>query len=212
MRIDCEQLSTEWMLTKHGKVTGSRIAEALAVLTRKSGEAACRFNYKIELVSEILTGRSTDKYVSKEMDWGIENEPFARALYEIRHDVTVEQVGFYVHPTIERSGASPDGLVGDDGMAQIKCPNTTTHLVYMLANEVPEEYQPQMLWEMACAERQWSDFVSYDPRLPEHLQLFVKRFPRDNERIAEMESGVLRFLAEVDEMLAKLPQAETMPA
>jgi hypothetical protein len=125
----------------------------------------------------------------------------------------VEQVGFVVHSKINRAGASPDGLIGDDGLIEIKCPNSSTHIEYILGyTEAPSEYQPQMLWQMACTERQWCDFVSFDPRMPEHLQLFVVRFHRDDARIAEMEAEVLKFLAEVDAIIERLPKEDPREA
>ena len=204
--VHCEQRSAEWYALRAGKVTASRITDVLA--TVKNGEAAARRNYRAQLVCEILTGLPGENYVSKEMQWGIDTEPFARAAYELQYDVTVDQVGFATHPEIERCGASPDGLVGAEGLVEIKCPATSTHLEYLLSGTVPLDYQPQMLTAMACTGRKWCDFVSYDPRLPQHLQLFVRRFYRDEERIAEIEARVRQFLAEVDEVLRRLPQPE----
>lgn len=200
--ILCEQRSDEWRAIRAGKVTASRISDVLAEI--KKGEAATRRNYRAEIVSEILTGVPCESYISKEMQWGIDNEPFARAAYEITRDIAVETPGFAIHPMIARFGASPDGLVNDIGMVEFKCPNTATHLDYILAGEVPTEYQSQMLAEMACAGREWCDFVSFDPRLPERFQLFVRRFYRHEGRIREMELKVERFLGEVDEVLARL--------
>jgi len=205
MIIDIEQQTPEWLEMRKGRVTASRVADVLKVL--KSGAAsATRRNYRDDLVTEMLTGRATDHYVSEEMMFGTEQEPYARAAYELARDVMVDDCGFAVHDTIERFGASPDGLVGDDGLIEIKCPNTTTHIGYLLDGGVPEEYQPQMLAAMACTGRQWCDFVSFDPRLRLHknLQLFVRRFERDDKRIAEMEKLVTCFLAEVDEILSML--------
>jgi len=200
------QGSEEWHLVRAGKVTASRICDVLAKI--KKGEAASRRNYRAQIVAEILTGLPQESsFISAEMQFGIDNEPFARASYEIAGDVTVEEVGFAQHPRIERAGASPDGFVGTDGLVEIKVPNTATHIDYLLADTVPTDYQPQMLWQMACTRRAWCDFVSYDPRLPDHLQLFVKRFPRDEARIAEMEQEVDLFLKEVDSILAALPKA-----
>jgi putative phage-type endonuclease len=205
--LDCEQRTPEWIEARIGKVTGSSIAAVLAEI--KKGESATRRNYRAEIIVEILTGLPADTYVSKEMQWGAEQEPFARAAYEIHQDVMVTTVGFATHPEISRFGASPDGLVGDDGLVEIKCPNTATHLEYLLAGVVPSEYEPQMLTAMACTGRQWCDFVSFDPRMPAHLQLFVKRFARDNERIAEIETKVVSFLYEVDDVLRRLHPAES---
>ena len=211
--VECIQGSVEWLNARAGKVTGSRIKDVLAQI--KSGEAASRRDYRVELVCEILTGEPTPQgFISRDMEWGTANEPFARGAVEVARGYMVDQVGFVLHPTMDRAGVSPDGLVnwmaGDEapeGIVEIKCPKTATHLGYILAGVVPSDYQPQMLWEMACTGAKWCDFVSYDPRLPEHLQLFVARFNRDEARIAAMESEVARFNAEVDAMLAGLPKA-----
>ncbi len=202
MLIDCEQGSGTWHDWRCGRVTASRVCDVMAKI--KSGEAASRRNYRAEIVAEILTQVPTEHYVSREMMWGVEKEPEARTEYELRSGVLVDIVGFATHPVIERFGASPDGIVGEDGLCEFKCPNTATHLDYLLAGVVPSEYQPQMLAEMACTGRQWVDFVSFDPRMPAEFQLFIRRFPRDEKRIAGMEAAVVDFLAEVDEVIASL--------
>ena len=202
MILDCEQGSPEWLQLRCGRVTASRMSDVLAEI--KKGEAAARRNYRAELVSEILTNIPVEEYVSREMQWGKEMEPFARAAYELQTGATVDPAGFAVHSQIPRFGASPDGLVDADGLLEIKCPNTSTHLECLLTGGIPPEHYPQMRAELACTGRQWVDFVSFDPRLPRHLQLFVKRFHRDEKRIAEMEAKVLEFLAEVDGVLARL--------
>ena len=200
--IDCTQGDSDWFTARCGCVTASRVADVMAKL-RSGEEAVARANYKMELVCELLTGNAADHYTSPSMKWGTEQEPFARAAYELKHGM-VDQIGFVYHPTITRAGASPDGLVGDSGLIEIKCPNTATHIGYIMAGEVPSEYQLQMLWQMDCAERDWCDFVSYDPRLPEHLQLFVKRFPRDEERLQVIRLAVETFNHEVDEIIRQL--------
>ncbi len=201
---DLEQRSPEWLQMRLAMCTASRVGDVLAKPVRKDGELQCRKDYKSEIVCEALTGRLVEHFVSVPMQWGIDNEPLARAAYEIELETEVEQVGFAIHDVISRFGASPDGLVGKDGMVQFKCPNTATHLEYIIAGVVPAEYQPQMLAEMACTGRKWSDFASFDPRLPKKLQLFVRRFERDDARIAEMEAEVVRFLAEVDELIERV--------
>lgn len=201
--IEVEQGSAEWLQMRTGCVTGSRMADVMAKLKRKDGEAQCRQDYKAEIVCEILTGRAAEHYVSPAMLWGVENEIFARNAYELEVFST-EPVGFALHDSIKRLGASPDGLVGTDGLVEFKCPTTATHIDYIIKGVVPAEYHWQMLCEMACTGRDWADFVSYDPRLPKRLQLFVRRFERDEARIAEMEVEVTKFLAEVDEAIAKL--------
>jgi len=204
MIIDIEQGTEQWFDLRAGMVTGSRVADVMATI--KSGEAAVRRNYRAELITQILTGVTPEKYVSQEMLWGTENEPFARAAYELQNDIVVEKAGFAVHPHMERFGASPDGLIGTTGLLEIKCPNTSTHIDYLLRGKVPAEYEPQMLAEMACAEREWCDFVSFDPRLPSDLQLFVRRFERDDKRIEEIEKMVEIFLSEMDDVLSRLTQ------
>ncbi len=203
--LDFPQGSEEWLASRAGKVTASRIADVMAKI--KTGEAAARRDYRAQIVAEILTGKPQEGgFVNAEMQWGTEQEPFARAAYEVARDVMVDQVGLVLHPQIDRAAASPDGLVSD-GLVEIKCPKTATHLQYLIDGGVPKQYQPQMLWQMACAERAWCDFVSFDPRLPERLQMFVVRFQRDDAKIKEMEAEVLSFLAEVDGVLAKLEAA-----
>ena len=202
--IVCEQGSEAWAAARCGIVTASRCSDVIAMT--KKGEAAPRRDYRSELIVEILTGQPYPQYVSQEMQWGIDQEPFARAAYEIQRDLLVETCGFVLHPTVARFGASPDGLVGEDGMLQIKCPNTRTHLAWMLAGTVPVEHCPQMLGEMACTGRDWCDFVSFDPRLPSHLQLFVRRFERNDALIEKLETVIVRFNAEIDEVLGALPQ------
>jgi putative phage-type endonuclease len=201
--IDAPQGTPEWLAARAGKVTASRIPDVLAKV--KTGEAAARRDYRAQIVAEILTGKPQDDVFTNEaMRWGTEQEPFARAAYEIATRALVEQVGFVLHPTIERAGASPDGLVDFDGLLEIKCPKTATHLQYLEAGVVPANYQPQMLWQMACTGRDWCDFVSFDPRLPEDLQMFKVRFTRDAARIEAMEAEVKAFLDEVEGTIAKL--------
>jgi hypothetical protein len=200
----CEQGSPRWREARCGLVTASRCAEMIAT-TQKGDEAAKRRDYRAELICEILTGQPAYKHITREMQWGADQEQFARAAYELERNVLVETCGFVQHPDIPRFGCSPDGLVGEDGLIQIKCPTTATHLGWILAGTIPLEHCPQMLAEMACTGRQWNDFVSYDPRLPKHLQLFIRRFPRDEGLIAGLEGEVLHFTAELDAVLAQLP-------
>lgn len=205
--LDLIQGTDEWKAARAGMVTASRIVDVMAKI--KTGEAAARRDYRCQIVAEILTGTPQDDvFVNDAMRWGTEQEPYARAAYEVAKGVLVDQVGLVFHPTIERGAASPDGLVEFDGLVEIKCPKTATHLDYLMAGEVPAKYQPQMLWQMACTGRDWCDFVSYDPRLPEEHQLFVVRFKRDQARIDAMEAEVRAFLAEVDETLATLKKRE----
>jgi hypothetical protein len=201
--LNVEQGTPEWLVARIGCVTASRVKDVVAK-TRGGVESPRRASYKLELLTEVLTGRATEHYVSQAMDFGTENEPLARTTYELAKGVEVERVGFVLHPTIKRTGCSPDGLVGDYGLVEFKVPNTVTHLQYLIDGVVPEDYKPQMLWQMACTSRQWCDFVSYDPRLPEEFGLFVVRFERDDVAIGIMEREVEKFIAELNEMCGKL--------
>lgn len=196
------QGSPEWLALRVGKVTASRVADVIA--KTKTGWGASRANYMAELIAERLTGDPAEKYTNAAMVWGSEKEPDARAAYEFFRDAQVVEVAFIDHPIIGMTGASPDGLVGPHGLVEIKCPNTATHLDTLLSRTIPGKYVTQMLWQMACTGRQWCDFVSYDPRLPEAMSLFVKRVERDDTEIAGLEEKVAEFLEELDRKLAQL--------
>jgi putative phage-type endonuclease len=197
-----EQGSDEWKRMRLGKVTASRIADMLS--KTKTGWGASRANYRSQLVSERLTGAFTDSYVSAAMEWGTETEAEARYAYSFMTATDVVSVDFAPHPSIAMAGCSPDGLIGDDGLVEIKCPNTATHIETLLGRSVPGKYRQQMLFQMACTGRRWCDFVSYDPRMPEDMRLFVSRLHRDDAAISEMESEVVKFLAEVESTVAQL--------
>lgn len=196
------QGSPEWFAIRCGRVTASRVADVVA--KTKTGWGASRANYMAELIAERLTGEPAEKFSNAAMQWGTEKEPDARAAYEFRTDAEVTQVGFVAHPSIPMTGASPDGMVGEAGLIEIKCPNTATHLDTLLSRSVPGKYVTQMQWQMACTGRQWCDFVSYDPRLPESMRVFVQRVPRDAELISSLEKDVGDFLSELDAKLAQL--------
>lgn len=205
-----DQGSAEWIEARLGRVTASRVADVIA--RTKTGPSASRANYLAELVAERLTGARGETFSSAAMQWGTDNEAEARLAYEFRTDASVEQVGFIPHPSIEMSGASPDGLVGADGLVEIKCPNTATHIETLLTGSIPGKYETQMLWQMACTGRAWCDFASFDPRLPEEMRLFVKRFARDDARIAEMEEAVREFLFELDTTVRRLSERYSLRA
>jgi putative phage-type endonuclease len=197
-----EQGTPEWFAQRLGKVTASRVADIMA--KTKTGVAASRGNYLAQLVAERLTGQSADTFKSGAMQHGTETEPQARMVYEAETGQIVTEVAMINHPTIEMSGASPDGFVGTDGLVEIKCPNTSTHIASLMADKAPSGYMAQMQWQMACTGRAWCDFVSFDPRMPEDMQLLIKRVPRDEALIAEYEAEVIKFLAEVQETVDKL--------
>lgn len=209
MTADIIQGSPEWFAIRCGKVTASRVADVVA--RTKTGWGASRANYMAELVAERLTGTRQEGYSNAAMQWGTDMEPEARRTYEFYRDVDVVQAGFIVHPRIETSGASPDGLVEPSGLVEIKSPNTATHIDTLLAATVPAKYVTQMQWQMACTGRQWCDFVSFDPRMPEAMRLFVKRVQRDDEAIAELEKHVVAFLEELDAKVAALRTAYELP-
>ena len=196
-----EQRTDEWFAARIGKVTASRVADVIA--KTKSGYGVGRANYLADLVVERLTGQKAQGFSNAAMEWGTEQEPNARAAYSAKTGILVEEVGFIDHPTVAMSGASPDGFA-EEGLIEVKCPNTATHLEYVLAELPPLKYFTQMQWQMACTGRPWCDFVSFDPRLPERLQLLVVRVPRDDDYIAMLETEVKKFLAELDDNLNKL--------
>jgi putative phage-type endonuclease len=196
------QHSPAWFAARVGKVTASRVADVVA--RTKTGYGAGRANYMAELIAERLTGEPAEKFRSPAMEWGTMHEGQAREVYAFRTGLDVTETGFVAHPKLAMTGASPDGLVGESGLVEIKCPNTATHLDTLLSGAVPEKYVTQMLWQMACTGREWCDFVSFDPRLPGPMRLFVKRVERDAERIMELEAEVGTFLAELDDKVGRL--------
>ena len=212
--IECEQGSAQWLKAREGKITASRMADVLnynqpTAAQKKDGqtkgkESQKRADYRTEIIAERLTGLAADYYVSNDMKWGTEWEASARSAYELATGNFLEQVGFVLHPTLDYAGASPDGLYRTKGGAEFKCPRSTTHLEYTIAGVVPELYIPQMNMEMLCCEREWIDFVSFDPRMPQDLQLFIIRHWRNEEAIKAMEAEVVQFETEINEQIERL--------
>jgi predicted phage-related endonuclease len=200
-----EQGSEAWRMAKLGKVSASRISDVMA--RNKSGWGASRTNYMAELVCERLTGVPYESYSNGIMKRGNEFEDEARAAYEFLYSVEIAKVGFVLHPTIAEAGSSPDRFVGEEGLIEIKCPNTATHIDTLMGANIPGDYMKQMQFQMACTGRKWCDFVSYDPRLPQKLRLHVARVPRDNGMISEIEMCVSDFLKE---MFVKLQQVQQL--
>jgi putative phage-type endonuclease len=197
-----EQGTNEWRLARCGSLGASQLNEALA--TTKSGWGASRDNLKNRIIAERLTGIPIDTFENAAMIWGKTIEPEARKAYEAHTGVFVDEMGIAYHPVLQFTHASPDGLVGNDGLIEIKCPNTTTHIETLKAKKAPSKYINQMMWQMRCTDRQWCDFVSFDPRLPSHLQLFVTRVERDEAIIADLEAKVAEFLTEVEKEIERL--------
>jgi putative phage-type endonuclease len=207
-----EQRTDEWFQQRLGKVTASRISDVIA--KTKTGVSTSRQNYLIQLVSERLTGKKGDSFVNQAMLDGIERESVARELYMQSKGVSVTEVGFFDHPVIKNSGASPDGAVNAEeegkyaGLIEIKCPIETTHTNTLMSKSVPSKYIPQIQWQMASVSPnvKWCDFISYNPNFPDTMQLFVARVERDNDYIAELEAEVIKFLDEVDATILKLKE------
>jgi len=200
--IHLEQGTEEWKMARLGHVSASNLDAVMAKV--KTGEAKTRLDYKIRVATEQITNAIQDSYSNQYMEWGIEQEPFARMAYEARTESFVEKTGFWKHPDIKWFGCSPDGLVGDDGLIEIKCPKSTTHVKYLLDNKLPEDYYWQVHGQMLVTGRKWVDFISFDPRMPEHKQLFIIRVNRDEEIMAQLKVAVIGFLSEVDEMIQKI--------
>ena len=199
---DIIQGSPEWFDLKRGKISASHIVDIMPGV--KGKYMSTRKNYIAQLVCEILTGNTEETFKSGPMMWGTETEPLARQAYEALTGEWVEEIAFIDHPTIDRCGCSPDGIVGAIGGLEIKCPNTATHIDTLLNETVKRDYVFQMQHCMSCTGRDWWDFVSFDPRLDEKNQIFLKRFARDNGMIAEIDSEIIKVNAEVDTLIEKL--------
>jgi putative phage-type endonuclease len=166
----------------------------------RNGYASTRQNYKAQLVIERLTNQQQDSYTSPAMQWGTEWEDAAKLAYMLKTGNTVTDTGFLEHPAMP-AGASPDGLVGDDGLIEIKCPLSANH-IETLHGGMPKKHIPQIQGQMFITGRQWCDFISYDPRMPENAQLYIERIERDDEYIENLEDELASFLDEVEEDVA----------
>lgn len=198
-----DQRTAEWHQERLGKVTASCLHKVMAKL-RDGRPGADRTNYMAQLICERLTGNPTEGFTNAAMQRGTDIEPQARAMYAFQTGNDVEETGFHGHPDIGMAGASPDGLVGEDGLLELKCPNSATHIATLRGEPIDRKYVLQMQWQMACTGRDWCDFASFDDRLPEEMALHVQRVERDDKLIAEMEAEVRAFLSEVDAAVADL--------
>jgi putative phage-type endonuclease len=202
MTVEIIQRSDDWYAARCGSLGASQVHMAIA--RTKTGWGASRDNVMAQLIAERMTGQPQESFTNAAMRWGTETEPQARAMYEIERGVDVVEVGLYRHPTIAGTHASPDGLVGDDGLVEIKCPNTATHIDTLLSQSIDGKYITQMQWQMACAGRAWCDFVSFDSRMPADLQMWVRRVERDDKVISDLEELVAGFIRELENKLARL--------
>ncbi len=198
-----EQGTDAWKQARAGKVTASKI-DAVMAKGRGGAPSSTRANYLAQIVAERLSGVPFEGFTSAAMQHGTETEPQARANYILATASTVEEVGFVPHPSIDGAGASPDGLIGTDGLVEIKCPNPATHIATLRGAPIDGGYLKQMMFQMACTGRLWCDFVSFDPRLPDEMQLHIRRVHRDPQMIVEIETAVREFLAEVDATVSDL--------
>ncbi|WP_375693806.1 lambda exonuclease family protein [Bartonella sp. AP32XZML] len=201
-----EQRTAEWFQARLGKVTASNIYNILNKTTK--GLPTSKYeDYKIKLITERLTRETSPYYETEDMRWGIEHEEDALREYGFIHDADITKCGFIQHPTIEMAGASPDGLIGEDGLIEVKCPRSVTHMRFCIGDEIKPEYHAQMQFQMACTERKWCDFVSYDPRFTGeffHLRMKVKRVLRDDQQIEQINQAVETFLAEIEREIQQL--------
>lgn len=190
------QGTPEWLAARAGHCTASRFCDVLARL-KSGGEAEARRKYRWQLVTERLTGQPCESYQNAAMQWGADHEPFARAAYETARELMVDEVGFLRHPEIEWVGGSPDGLVGQEGGIEIKCPHNSVVHVETVSGGMPSEHRAQIQGLLWITGRQWWDFISFDPRMPEKLQLYVERIARDDEYIQKLTAEVGKFMEEV---------------
>ena len=197
------QRTPEWDLARLGKITASKVRDVCAK-TSAGKYTAARDTYKWNLIKERITGVPVEYRITPPMQWGIDNEGDAKAFYQVLYDVQIEEVGFIPHPDMDFAGASPDGLVGTDGLIEVKCMETVNHLRAIDAGEVPEYYVDQCQWQMACTGRQWCDLVIYDPRLPDDLQMRRFRIRRDEDRIKDIESEVRKFNQEIESIITNI--------
>lgn len=202
MTLDLIQGTDAWRAARAGSLGASQVHEALAKTAK--GWGASRENIRARLVAERLTGAALESFTNEAMRWGTDHEPAAREAYSFVQGVSVVEVGLFKHPTIDGTHASPDGLVDNDGLVEIKCPNTATHIATLRGIPIADKYVKQMQWQMAVCDRRWCDFVSYDPRMPVDMQLIIQRVERDDDLIADLAAGIADFLAEVDAEVAAL--------
>ncbi|EJF84068.1 hypothetical protein MCU_00736 [Bartonella elizabethae Re6043vi] len=201
-----EQRTAEWFQARLGKVTASNVYNVLSK-TAKGMPTSKYEDYKIKLMTERLTEEISQSYTTPAMQWGIEHEEDALREYAFIYDTEITQCGFIQHPTIQMAGASPDGFVGEDGLVEIKCPQSPNHLRFFIDSNIKPEYHAQMQFQMACTGRKWCDFVSYNPNFvgkSTSLRMKIKRINRDEEQIEQINQAVEIFLAEIEQEMQKI--------
>lgn len=204
--LDCDQRSDEWRRARVGRVTGSRAGDVLAML-KNGSEAAARRDYRLQLVTERLVGEPQDSelFVNDDMRRGLELEADAFAAYEALTGQLATRVGFIAHNTL-MIGASPDGLIDDNGILELKVPRSATHLRYIRANVMPTDHLPQLLHNLYVTGARYADFMSFDPRFPAPLQTFYVRIERQEDQIRDYERKLLAFLAEIEAEVEEVQQ------
>lgn len=187
-----------WLASRAGKLTASKMADAMDFL--KNGQPSKKRTDLIRnVLAERLTGDSVRNFVNDAMVWGQDNEPGCKTAYETHTGQLIVDCGLYDHPEIDCFAATPDGLLGADGLIECKCPTSPTYTDWLIAGVVPEQHKPQMAAQLLCTGRKWVEFVAFDPRVKDPaLRLFIRRFEPDAEYLAKVESAAIDFLAEVD--------------
>ena len=184
---DVEQGTDEWLNLRFGWITASRFKDVMA-----GGAGKTRKAYMYHLAAEILTGERAESYTNEYMEWGTQTEPQARAMYELDSGNSVDQVAFIRHDTL-KAGCSPDGLIGESGLVEFKCPKTTTQIETFLSGKMPTTHVAQVQGQLWISEREWCDFVSFDPRINGEASYFCIRVERDEKKIKEIEQAVIKF-------------------
>ncbi len=205
-RCEMEQRTAEWFQARLGKVTASNVYNVLSK-TAKGLPTSKYEDYKTKLMTERLIEEISQSYTTPAMQWGIAYEENALREYEFIYDAEVTRCGFIPHPKMKMAGASPDGLIGEDGLIEVKCPQSTTHLRFFMYDEIKPEYIAQMQFQMACTGRKWCDFISYNPNFvgkSTGLRMKVKRVLRDEKHIEEINKAVEIFLGEIEQEMQKI--------
>ena len=197
--LDFSQGTAEWLAQRAGRVTASAISNCMMAKTTAGYQ-----NYQAQLICERLTGQPVEGFKSAAMERGTELEPQARAFYELESGMTVSEVGFVSHPALDGAGASPDGLVGSDGLVEIKCPEAAKHIKNLMGGTIDKGYALQMQWQMECTGRDWCDYVSFNPDFPDHLKISIRRVQRNAGVCEELKAATTTFLAEMESKLRVL--------